>query len=164
MGQLQAGYLADEAQIIILPAVAVAVAVEFVRPVGPVVSVFIPGFEGNRYYPQFRAGDELLCRHTFSHCPLNTVVSGFICVAVMLLKTADNGNPRRIVLRIEEKLWAKVNAVLYGFFRGVIKEFSGVAIFVFGWSRDQKALWVNSVGNASGSMGGPRLAGFTFFG
>lgn len=72
--------------IVILP----AVAVERVRPVGPAVRVLIPGGGGGNE-PQFRAGDELFCRHTFSHCPLNAVVSGSLAWPLCFSK------PRMIV-------------------------------------------------------------------
>jgi hypothetical protein len=40
----------------------------------------------------------------------------------MLLKTPDNRDQGRIVLRVEKKLRPKADAVLYGFFGTVIKE------------------------------------------
>lgn len=44
---------------------------------------------------------------------------------------------------VEEKLWAQVDAVTDGFFRGVVKEFSGVVIVAFRRQGDKKTLWVS---------------------
>lgn len=93
----------------ILPAVAVAVAVavEFVGSVSPVVGGFVPWVEGHRHYPQLCTGHELIRGYAFGHCAIGTVVSGPLCITGMLLKTPDNRDQGRIVQRVKKELRAQ---------------------------------------------------------
>lgn len=122
-GVLQSGYFSGETKIDILPAVAVAVAVE---SVGPVVGGFVPRVEGDRDYLQICAGHELIQGHAFGYRAINAVISGFIRLSGILLKAADNRDLWRIKLRVEEILRAEADAVLYGFCRRLVEELIGL--------------------------------------
>lgn len=144
-------------------AVAVAVAVEFVGSVSPVVGGFVPWGEGYRHYPQLCTGHELVHGYAFGHCASGIVVSGPLHISWMLLKTPDNRDQGRIIQRVEKELWAKADAVLYGFFGAVIKELMRGLMVVLMRHGNHETFRVASVRDTAVSRGPAWFSGFVLF-
>lgn len=95
----------------------------FLRPVSPVVGMFIPRVEGNGKESDITGNNKCISGHALNHGAINTEVIFFSSLTGVLLKTTDNMDFRNSRSGIEEKLWAETDTVMYGLFRRVVKKF-----------------------------------------
>ncbi|EAB6034306.1 hypothetical protein D6S17_26705 [Salmonella enterica subsp. enterica serovar Java] len=103
----------------------------FLRPVSPVVGMFIPRPEGNEKESDITGNNKFISGHALNHGTINTEVIFFSSLTGIVLKTTDNMDFRNSRLGIEEKLWAETDTVTYGLFRRVVKKFNRLFIIRF---------------------------------
>ncbi|ECU9163949.1 hypothetical protein CFSAN000599_26200 [Salmonella enterica subsp. enterica serovar Newport str. CFSAN000599] len=117
----------------------------FLRPVSPVVGMFVPRVDGDRENTKLTGYDEDISGKAFSHGAINTEIIFFSSLTGILLKTTDNIDVRNLRPGIKEKLGTKTDTVIYGLFRCVVKKLNGVFIIGFRRNGDQPAFRVPEV-------------------
>ncbi|ECK8874301.1 hypothetical protein P7V88_004245 [Salmonella enterica] len=96
----------------------------FLRPVSPVVGMFILRAAGNGKESDITGNNKCISGYALNHGAINTEVIFFSSLTGVLLKTTDNMDFRNSRPGIEEKLWTETDTVMYGLFRRVVKKFN----------------------------------------